>query len=59
MPQYTYRCRKCGKKFNNHAPIDREPIKNCPLFEKDGETIVGECNGEVYRVIGDIAFTIK
>ena len=49
MPTYEYKCRKCGKRFEQRQPITAEPIKECP-----------DCRGEVRRLVsGGAGFMIK
>ena len=41
MPNYDYRCEKCGNHFEVFQSMSAEPVKECPA-----------CQGTVKRLIG-------
>lgn len=41
MPNYDYKCQKCGHVFEEFQNMTDEPLKECP-----------ECGGKVKRLIG-------
>jgi len=47
MPQYEYRCDKCGRVFTLQSPIPVATVK-CP-----------ECDATAFRVFGTFSFVIK
>jgi putative FmdB family regulatory protein len=50
MPNYDYRCEKCGHTFEVWQKITEEPLSLCPK-EK--------CKGRIARVVGPSGFILK
>ncbi len=48
MPNYDYKCTKCGHRFEQFQGINDEPVKLCP-----------NCGGEVRRVIRSAGLIFK
>ncbi len=60
MPIYTYECRKCLHRFETAQKITEESYKThqdllrvnaLPVRSDEAKEVVGECEGEVFRVI--------
>ncbi|HNR68508.1 MAG TPA: zinc ribbon domain-containing protein [bacterium] len=35
MPTYEYLCKKCGHRFEQFQSMKEEPLKECPVCQKD------------------------
>jgi len=48
MPLYTYRCEKCGLRFDRRQSFSAGPLRRCP-----------ECHGHVRRLIQPAGIVFK
>jgi putative FmdB family regulatory protein len=48
MPMYTYRCDKCGVRFDRMQSFSAKPLTHCP-----------ECHGHVHRLIQPASIVFK
>jgi len=50
MPNYDYKCQKCGGTFEVWQKITEQPVTDCP---------VNGCGGKVERLINPAGFILK
>jgi putative FmdB family regulatory protein len=48
MPMYTYRCKKCGVRFDRLSSFYAKPLTHCP-----------ECHGTVRRLLQPAGIVFK
>lgn len=48
MPMYTYKCDKCGVRFDRVQSFQAKPLTTCP-----------ECHGHVHRLIQPAGIVFK
>jgi putative FmdB family regulatory protein len=53
MPTYEYECKACGHRFEKSQPITAEPIKACPVCQKNKATrLIGSGSGLIFKGSG-------
>ncbi|TGM61880.1 FmdB family zinc ribbon protein [Leptospira adleri] len=54
MPTYDYKCKACGKTFEEFHSMKDDPIRDCPLCGKKGEVerMISNGSGIIFKGTG-------
>lgn len=58
MPNYEYKCEKCGHEFHRHQKMS-DPNPPCPNVAQTAEGEKEGCHGETQKLISQSSFQLK
>lgn len=52
MPTYDYKCKVCGKIFEEFHGMSEKPVKKCPACKGKTEKLIGKGSGIIFKGSG-------